>query len=108
MSQDIVKDLQSLGGRPKTQKKQLKPKQTKQPIPATTSKALAVLPTTEGGGIASPLTEVESSRTFYPEQEILSSDGFFSLVFQNTQQITILDSNDQEVKFNLEDVDINA
>lgn len=59
-----------------------------------------------GSGIASPLTEVAKTRTFYSQiRELKSTDGLFTLEYRNPLQLTWRDAVAREVKMILDDPD---
>ena len=58
-----------------------------------------------GGGIASPLTEVDNSRTYYTTvREYKSSDGIFVIEYHNIKTINMTDAKQAPVQFVYKDV----
>jgi hypothetical protein len=79
-----------------------KPKE-RPPIPASEGFAPPLTPEQEstGTGIASPLTESNfDSRTYHPDEVVLSSDGLYAFVIRRVASITMADANGQQVVFN--------
>lgn len=57
-------------------------------------------------GIASPLTEVSKTRSYFSTiRELTSSDGLFMLEYQNIRQLTTKDAGLREVKIIFDDPD---
>ncbi|ACL71479.1 conserved hypothetical protein [Thioalkalivibrio sulfidiphilus HL-EbGr7] len=57
-------------------------------------------PTTQGGGIASPLIEPDiSAREYYESRLFTSSDGIFTLEVAPIRQLLMADANGAEVVF---------
>lgn len=75
------------------------------PIPAMTKSAAAPAtadsaPGGSGGGLASPLTETASTRTYYAETVIPTTDGLFAVRLQRVHAVTMTDANDDPAVFN--------
>ncbi|MBT6049396.1 MAG: hypothetical protein HOG49_21580 [Candidatus Scalindua sp.] len=114
---DVVRDLNSLI--PKKRKRNILGQgKIKADVAQQTSFAPNAASTAEGSGvgIASPLTELEGvidgidkTRTYHAtDQVITSSDGFFTLVFNNVETINFKDSQLADVVINYADIDPNA
>lgn len=56
-----------------------------------------------GGGIASPLTETDNSRTYHPPQVVTSSDGVFTFYVEPVASATFVDGDTNTVVFNFDD-----
>ena len=66
----------------------------------------AAAQSSSAGGIASPLTEQAATRTFFSAtRELNSSDGLFTLQYQNVRQITTRDALSRELKIIFDDPD---
>lgn len=87
--------------------KKLNPPKDKKQIKAKTGKA-SETGVSKGSGIASPLTEVEGNREYHPVQNIISSDGLFSIEVQNLSFLLVMDSNNAEVEFYFKDIDLTG
>jgi hypothetical protein len=83
------------------------------PLPArgalTATRKLAKATSTSlssGSGISSPLTEVTRTRSFFSTiRELTSSDGLFTLQYQNVRQIKTLDAAGFDVTIIFDDPD---
>lgn len=58
-----------------------------------------------GGGVASPLTEAEGTREYYPPAVVIAADGYFIYSVRSVKKLTLNDSNGGEVVVNLEEPD---
>jgi hypothetical protein len=114
----FVKDLDSLLPG-KRVRKTLSNRGAKDTVPSVTSFARNAAQSVDeaAGGIASPLTELSGldgegaslDRTYHDtDQVITSSDGFFTLVFNNVEAINFSDSQGAQVTINYLDIDPNA
>lgn len=57
-----------------------------------------------GGGIASPLTEVEGSRTYFDEALIPSTDGLVWVRMKSVKHAEFLDANGEKVAMDFKNV----
>jgi len=111
---DFVKDLNSILPN-KRKRNTLSGGKQKDVIPEKTSFASNAASTAEGsgGGIAEPLTEQTSlngegadlARAYHTTDQVLtSSDGFFTLVFNNVKTINFKDAQGADVAIEFLDV----
>lgn len=73
----------------------------RQPIGADRSTAYPTGIDEDSSSIASPLKEVEGTRTYHAEQELVSSDGLFTLTWTPVNQLTMKDDNGEIVELRL-------
>jgi len=71
------------------------------PIPSSIGEALGVDETdATGGGIVSPLTEIEGMRQYHAEQSITSSDGLYVIVYAPIKTAYFRDAAGQSIVVN--------
>lgn len=88
----LQKDMQAIVGQP-TPAKTLQRRDAAAPLPAAVGAAKPKLSGSQrasGGSIASPITE--QSRTSHAAKSMTSSDGLFTLFYQNVNEITAEDA----------------
>lgn len=80
-------------------RKELKPLEPRGALPGKRSFAeYAPTPSTTGGGIASPLTELSyAAREFWDDHYFTTSDGLFALQLQPLKKIVMQDANGNPV-----------
>lgn len=94
-------DLRALADS-ETENKALPPAQERPPIPAARGVATYTRPAQTGGGIASPLTEIDlDSREYYEDEKgfMYSTDYLFAVEIKPLKMIKMKDANKEDVVF---------
>lgn len=98
----VVEDINALAAPPR-QRKALRAVDPVGALPASRGSGTYQAPAASGGGIASPLTEVPQTRTYYTEeqsQSIYSNDYLLSMEVLPLKSLFLTDASGAEVQMN--------
>ena len=99
--QSVAADINRLTD-PRPPRKTLRPVEPVGAFPPTRGRGVYKAPPATGtAGIASPLTEEPSTRVYYPDRLVASTDGAVFFSVRAVQTLTMRDANDAEVVLEL-------
>lgn len=99
--QQVANDINRLTD-PRPPRRTLRPVEPVGALPPSRGRGVYKAPPTTGtAGIASPLTEEEATRVYYPNRLVASTDGAVFFSVRAVKTLTMRDANDAEVVLEL-------